>query len=103
MGHEMSSPESATAHPYRRAIEMAWQIAVLTPRCFEGIFTLSGSGSPGLYDLIPSGNVLTLKCLSRCPFSVAASISPPSVPFPIVDDLLVLVGQLGPCREDDLP
>src|SRR5512143_3861423 len=60
---------------------MAWQIATFTPRCFKGIFTLSGSGSPGFSDLIPRGKVLTLRCFSRCWFSVAASIVPSRIRY----------------------
>jgi len=42
-GHERSAPENAIVQPYRRAIEMAWQIATFTPRCFEGFSPYRGA------------------------------------------------------------
>src|SRR5512134_2651644 len=88
---------------------MAWQIATFTPRCFTGIFTLSGSGSPGLSDLIPTGNVWTRRWVSRCLLSVAASMRSSSggrpgssVPLPPVYDLLLSLLDLRDCLEADL-
>src|SRR5512142_1401968 len=56
---------------------MDWQMATLIPRSVAGRFAFAGSGSPGANDLIPTGKVETRRCFSRCPFSVAASMSGP--------------------------